>query len=321
MHSFKAAINQELKEFDKYFNSSLKSNIKLLDIINRYIIKRKGKELRPILVFLAAKLCGNVNQKTHVAASLMQLLHTATLLHDDVVDYSHKRRGFFSLNAIWRNKIAVLVGDFLLSKGLLAALETKNYDLLDIASNAVKMMSEGELLQIEKARKLDITEEVYYDIIYKKTASLIETCTCLGAISADANKEQVNALKNFGMNIGMAFQLKDDLFDFSLNNNTGKPAANDIKEHKLTLPIIHSLNNSSRKEKRWIMKIIKKKSSDKEQVLELINFVHEKGGIKYTEQKMESYYRNSINNLNIFEDSELKTAMVDLAKYIMKRDK
>lgn len=315
----KSPIQKELKEFDPYFKNAMRTKVRLLDIINHYIIKRKGKEMRPILVFLAAKLCGETSQSTFTAATLTQLLHTATLVHDDVVDEAYERRGFFSINALWKSKVAVLVGDFLLSKGLLIALDNDEFDQLKVVSESVKEMSEGELLQIEKSKKLDITEEVYFDIIYKKTASLIAACTQLGALSVNADTETQEKMKQFGANLGIAFQIKDDLFDYDKQAAIGKPTGNDIKEKKLTLPLISVLRDCSPKERRWVLKSLKKHNKNKERVQELIAFVKEKGGIEYTRKKMLEYKAKAEAIIMTFPESEIRTAMCALVDYTIDR--
>jgi octaprenyl-diphosphate synthase len=317
----KAPIASEMKEFESYFRKSMSSKVRLLDIINRYIIKTKGKELRPILVFLSAKLSGEISHSTYTAASLTQLLHTATLIHDDVVDEAYERRGFFSINALWKSKAAVLIGDFLLSKGLLVALENNEYEQLQVVSEAVREMSEGELLQLEKSRKLNITEEIYFEIIYKKTASLIASCTHLGAISAKASEEKCQKLKEFGQNLGIAFQMKDDLFDYEKQGDIGKPVGNDIKEKKLTLPLIHVLSTISNSKKRWATRIVKKYNKDNEKVNELIQFVKENGGIEYTREKMLYYKQKAIDCISDFPDSEAKNALLTLVEYTISRTK
>ena len=266
----KAPIASYIEEFEKHFRDSMKSPVPLLNTITRYIIKRKGKQMRPMFVFLSARVCGEVNQSTYHAASLIELLHTATLIHDDVVDDSNERRGFFSLNALWKNKIAVLVGDYLLSRGLLLSLENEEYHLLKIVSNATREMSEGELLQIEKARKLDIEEPVYFEIIRKKTASLIASCCAAGAASVGADAETTEKMRLFGEYVGIAFQIKDDLFDYEKNLATGKPSGIDIKEKKMTLPLIHMLNNVSWNEKRQAMNIVRRHNNEPDKVAELI---------------------------------------------------
>ncbi|RUT78822.1 polyprenyl synthetase family protein [Ancylomarina longa] len=319
--NIKAPIHKDMQDFDLYFRNALKSKIRLLDIINRYIIKRKGKEIRPILVFLSAKLLGKVNPSTFTAAALTQLLHTATLIHDDVVDEAYERRGFFSINGLWKSKAAVLVGDYLLSKGLLIALENKEYNQLQVVSNAVREMSEGELLQMEKSRKLDITEAVYFDIIYKKTASLIASCTELGAVSVGACENDQQKLRLFGQYLGIAFQMKDDLFDYEKQGNIGKPTGNDIKEKKLTLPLIYVLKKISEKEKRWAIRIIRKHNKNPEKVAQLIHFVKENGGIEYTRNKMLEYKNKAIEMLDEFTESDVKLALLNLVDYTISRNK
>ena len=257
VNEIKAPVAHEMEQFELKFKSSMKSTVPLLDKITRYIVKRKGKQLRPMFVFLAAKVCGEMNESTYRAASLIELLHTATLVHDDVVDDSNERRGFFSVNALWKNKIAVLVGDFLLSRGLLLSVDNQDFQLLGLVSNAVREMSEGELLQIEKARKLDIDEAVYYEIIRKKTASLIASCCACGAASVTSDAAVIEKMQSFGEAVGIAFQIKDDLFDYGDGSNIGKPTGIDIKEKKMTLPLIYALNNASFMEKRRVINIVK----------------------------------------------------------------
>ena len=317
----KALIGPEMKDFEGFFKKAVKTNVPLLDIVMNYIIRRKGKQMRPMFVFLTAKLIGEVNNSTYTAATLIELMHTATLVHDDVVDDADKRRGFFSINALWKSKIAVLTGDFLLSKGLLLAIENKEFELLEIVSEAVKEIAEGELLQIEKSRKLDITEETYFEIIYKKTATLIASCTASGAKSAKANDGEMQKLKEFGKYAGIAFQIKDDLFDYQKTNLTGKPTGNDIQEKKITLPLIYALNNSKKSEKKRILKIIQRHNSNKEKVGEVIDFVKLKGGLKYTEQKMLEYKDKAIEILVDFPESPAKKALTGLVEYITTRDK
>lgn len=285
IRDIKAPISDELDIFEKKFRLSMKSSVPLLDTIMTYIVKRKGKQLRPMFVLLTARLFGPINDRTYRGASLVELLHTATLVHDDVVDESYKRRGMFSINALWKNKIAVLVGDYLLSKGLLLALKNKDHDLLEILSEAVEQMSEGELLQIEKARRLDISEAVYFDIISKKTASLIASCCGIGAASGSADSHEVTLLKEFGMKTGIAFQIKDDLFDYG-TDDIGKPTGIDIKEKKMTLPLIYALNQADSSEKRRIISIIKNNDNDPAKVNAVISFVKSKGGIEYADQTM-----------------------------------
>lgn len=321
INDIKSPVKKEMEQFESFFKDSMKTKIRLLDIINRYIIKRKGKEIRPILVFLSAKLIGEINDSTYTAAALTQLLHTATLIHDDVVDEAYERRGFFSINALWKTKAAVLVGDFLLSKGLLIALDNNEFGQLKVVSDAVREMSEGELLQLEKSRKLNITEEVYFNIIYKKTASLIASCTQLGAISAKANAEDQQKLKKFGEYLGIAFQMKDDLFDYEKQGSIGKPTGNDIKEKKLTLPLIYVLRKISEKERRWALNIIRKHNKNTEKVNELISFVKENGGIEYTRHKMIEYKQKALGILGEFPTSEAREALVNLVDYTISRNK
>ncbi|HMV16136.1 MAG TPA: polyprenyl synthetase family protein, partial [Chitinophagales bacterium] len=286
--NLKAPIEQELEIFEQKFREVMRSHVSLLDKVNYYIYQRKGKQVRPMFIFLAAKMCGEVTESTYVGASLVELLHTATLVHDDVVDDAYERRGFFSINALWKNKIAVLVGDYFLSKGLLLALDTKNYNLLHITSTAVKRMSEGELLQMEKARKLDIDESVYLEIITNKTASLIAAACEVGAASTTTDTTLIEKMRLIGEYIGIAFQIKDDLFDYG-EADIGKPRGIDIKERKMTLPLIYTLNNASKEEKKWIINTVKNHNEDKRRVQELIQFIHKKGGIQYTEEKMHEY--------------------------------
>ena len=298
----------------------MKSQVPLLDRITHYIVKRKGKQMRPMFVFLSAGLCGGINEKTHRAATLIELLHTATLVHDDVVDDSNERRGFFSINALWKNKIAVLVGDYLLSKGLLLSVEYKDFNLLSIVSEAVRVMSEGELLQIEKARKLDISEEIYYEIIRQKTASLIASCCAGGAASVDASENDIKEIHHFGELIGMAFQIKDDLFDYGPDGVIGKPTGIDIKESKMTLPLIYALSKTDRSTKRHIVNIIKNHNTEDKKVREVIDFVKANGGLEYATKKMEEYQLKAFDVLNKFQDSIYKNSLRDLVKFTIERN-
>lgn len=298
----------------------MKSQVPLLDRITHYIVKRKGKQMRPMFVFLSAGLCGGINEKTHRAATLIELLHTATLVHDDVVDDSNERRGFFSINALWKNKIAVLVGDYLLSKGLLLSVEYKDFNLLSIVSEAVRVMSEGELLQIEKARKLDISEEIYYEIIRQKTASLIASCCASGAASVDASENDIKEIHLFGELIGMAFQIKDDLFDYGPDGVIGKPTGIDIKESKMTLPLIYALSKTDRSTKRHIVNIIKNHNTEDKKVREVIDFVKANGGLEYATKKMEEYQLKAFDVLNKFQDSIYKNSLRDLVKFTIERN-
>lgn len=315
----KAPIANEMAEFELKFKSSMKSSVPLLDKITRYIVKRKGKQMRPMFVFLSAKVCGEMNESTYRAAALIELLHTATLVHDDVVDDSNVRRGFFSVNALWKNKIAVLVGDFLLSKGLLLSIDNKDFHLLGLVSNAVREMSEGELLQIEKARKLDIDETIYFDIIRKKTASLVSACCACGAASVTSDEKVITRMQTFGEAVGIAFQIKDDLFDYGDGTNIGKPTGIDIKEKKMTLPLIYALNNATFWDKRKIINIVKNNNNDPKKVAEAINFVIKSGGIQYAETKMNEYKNKALEILSTFPDCVSKTSLLELVKYTTER--
>ena len=315
----KAPIEKEMLEFELKFKFSMKSSVPLLDKITNYIVKRKGKQLRPMFVFLSAKVCGEMNESTYRAASLIELLHTATLVHDDVVDDSNERRGFFSVNALWKNKIAVLVGDFLLSRGLLLSIDNNDFHLLGIVSNAVREMSEGELLQIEKARKLDIDEAVYYEIIKKKTASLVASCCACGASSVNTSAESIEKMRAFGEAVGMAFQIKDDLFDYGDGINIGKPTGIDIKEKKMTLPLIYALSNASYFDKKRIINIVKNNNNNPRKVAEVIDFVIKSGGIQYTEKKMNEFKNKAIQILSEFPESPAKDSLIGLVKYTTER--
>ncbi len=316
----KAPIAKEMVEFEKKFRQSMKSKVLLLDTIMSYIVKRKGKQMRPMFVFLSAGTCGEISEATHRGAALIELLHTASLVHDDVVDDASYRRGFFSINALWKNKIAVLVGDFLLSRGLLLSVEHSDFEMLGIVSEAMKEMSEGELLQMEKARKLDITEEVYYNIIWQKTASLIASCCKIGAASVGCEKEVVDKMGEFGHNIGMAFQIKDDLFDYG-DAEIGKPLGIDIKEKKLTLPLIYVLNNATRSDRKRILRTIKRDSDDPKKVAEVIAFVKGAGGLEYAKTVMERYYQDAMTILNSFPDTGYKNSLGDLVRFTIDRTK
>ncbi len=308
--------------FESKFRESMTSKVALLNRITHYIVNRKGKQMRPMFVFLTAKLLndGEVNERTYRGAAVIELIHTATLVHDDVVDESNKRRGFFSINALWKNKIAVLVGDYLLSKGLLLSIDNSDFDLLRIISVAVREMSEGELLQIEKARRLDITEAVYYEIIRQKTATLIAACCSLGACSVKPETEDVETFRKFGELCGMAFQIKDDLFDYG-NQRIGKPTGIDIKEQKMTLPLIYVLNHCSKKEKSWVINSIKNHNKDKIRVKEVISFVKDKGGLEYAVAKMLSYRDEALGLLKSYPESEYRSALELMVNYVVERDK
>lgn len=317
----KAPVDRELKEFEIRFRKSMKSNTPLLDRITHYIVKRKGKQMRPMFVFLSARLCGDTNDATYTAASLIELLHTATLVHDDVVDDANLRRGFFSINALWKNKIAVLVGDFLLARGLLLSVEEGRYELLRIVSEAVSQMSEGELLQIEKSRKLDITEEVYFDIIRQKTASLIAACCSSGAHSVGADEETTKRMGKFGELVGMAFQIKDDLFDYGSGQGIGKPTGIDIKEKKLTLPLIYAINNASKSDRRRIIQTVKHHNTDKVRVGEIIQYVVDSGGLDYAHGKMMEFRDRALEILHTFESDDARNALEELVNYTIHRKK
>lgn len=316
----KLPIKNEMELFEEKFKESMLSKVPLLNRITYYIVRRKGKQMRPMFVFLVAKMVSNggFDERTYRGASVVELIHTATLVHDDVVDDSNRRRGFFSVNALWKNKIAVLVGDFLLSKGLLLSIDNEDFDLLKLISIAVREMSEGELLQIEKARKLDITEDIYFDIIRKKTATLIAACCGIGAASVGANQDCVRKMRKFGEYIGVAFQIKDDLFDYS-DEKIGKPTGIDIKEQKMTLPLIYTLNNCSKKEKSWLINSIKKHNKNKKRVKEVIAFVKENGGIEYTTTKMNDYKNKALSILEDFPESEYKRSLKTMIDYVVER--
>jgi octaprenyl-diphosphate synthase len=321
IREIKKPIQQEMLLFEKKFKSSLNSNVPLLDKILHYIVKRKGKQMRPMFVFLSGKLFGDVNESSFRAASLIELLHTATLVHDDVIDDANMRRGFFSINALWKNKIAVLVGDYLLSQGLLMSLENQEYDLLQIVSKAVKEMSEGELLQIEKARKLDIEEDVYFEIIRQKTATLIAACCACGAVAANQDKETVERMRKFGELIGIAFQMKDDLFDYYNEDLIGKPTGIDIKEQKMTLPLIYTLKNSDKKQKKFIIQTVKNHNTNSERVAEVLDIVKRSGGIDYTIDKMKSYQKEALQVLKTFDDNESRNSLELLVNFVIERKK
>jgi len=320
LNSIKAPIETELKTFELRFRESMQNKVALLDKIMRYIVKRKGKQVRPMFVFLSAKLCEDTTDSTYHAASLVELLHTATLVHDDVVDDSLERRGFFSINALWKNKIAVLVGDYLLSQGLLLALEHDEFRLLKIVSRAVKAMSEGELLQIEKARRLDIKEDIYYEIIRQKTASLIAAACCAGAASSTNDEQKIKAMHQFGEKIGIAFQIRDDLLDFS-EEEIGKPKGIDIKEKKMTLPLIYALNHAEKKQRGRIINIIKNKSTEPKKVVEVINFVRNSGGIPYAQEAMYRYRSDAFEILHTFPDCPARDSLQQLVNFVTERKK
>jgi len=319
IEQLKHPIREELERFEGRFSNAMTSKIALLNRITHYIVNRKGKQMRPMFVFLAAKLLGTTNERTYRAASVIELIHTATLVHDDVVDDSNKRRGFFSINALWKNKIAVLVGDYLLSKGLLLCIDHKDFDFLEIISTAVREMSEGELLQIEKARSLDIDEEVYYEVIRKKTATLIASCCALGACSVNASEVDVEKMRSFGEKIGMAFQIKDDLFDYG-ERRIGKPTGIDIRERKMTLPLIHVMETCSSSERRWLKRNLKKYNTNRKKVNEIIEFVKSKGGLDYAVEKMHAFQNEANLILNTFPESDAKDSLQKLVSYVIDRE-
>jgi octaprenyl-diphosphate synthase len=318
LDDIKAPVAREMDEFEQKFRASMKTRVLLLDKIMNYIVKRKGKQMRPLFVFLSAGSCGGITESTFRAASLIELLHTASLVHDDVVDDASHRRGFFSVNALWKNKIAVLVGDFLLTRGLALSLENREFDILGIANHAVKEMSEGELLQMEKARRLDVNEEVYYEIIRQKTASLIASCCAAGASSAGAPQEVVDKMKKLGECVGMAFQIKDDLFDYG-EDEIGKPLGIDIKEKKMTLPLIYALSKSSWLEKRKITNIVRNESEKPKKVREVIEYVKRSGGIEYAKQAMDRYFRQSMQMIEELPESPYRTSLSQLVQFTIER--
>ncbi|MDR0223556.1 MAG: polyprenyl synthetase family protein [Myroides odoratus] len=315
-------IKVEMELFEKKFHKSMATKVALLNRITYYIVNRKGKQMRPMFVFLVAKMVqGEVNERTYRGASVIELIHTATLVHDDVVDDSNKRRGFFSLNALWKNKIAVLVGDYLLSKGLLLSIDNGDFDLLRIISVAVREMSEGELLQIEKARRLDITEDVYYEIIRQKTATLIAACCALGAASVEPdNVDLIERMRKFGEVIGMAFQIKDDLFDYT-DGPIGKPTGIDIKEQKMTLPLIYALNTATKEKRKWLINSVKNHNEDKRRVKEVIDYVKEAGGLSYATERMIAYQQEALQLVEDFPHSPFKEALITMVNYVIERKK
>ena len=320
LEEIKNPIRQEMKLFEKKFQESMRSEVFLLDKITRFILKTKGKQIRPMFVFLCAKLVGEITEKTYRGASMIELIHTATLVHDDVVDESFKRRGFFSINALWKNKIAVLVGDYLLSKSVIISTENQDFDILAVISKTIREMSEGELLQLEKSRKLDITEDVYYEIIRKKTATLIAACCEVGAISNNVNVELAQKIRDFGTYTGIAFQIKDDLFDYLKKNATGKPVGIDIKEKKLTLPLIYAMNSVKKDKRKYYFNIVKNHSHETGKVNELMEFVKKSGGISYAEKVMLNYQIKALEILDEFPDNEAKKSLQLMLNYIIKRD-
>lgn len=320
LEDIKAPIAKEMNDFEQKFRSSMKTRVLLLDKIMNYIVKRKGKQMRPMFVFLSAGTCGGITESTYRGAALIELLHTATLVHDDVVDNANYRRGFLSINALWKNKVAVLVGDFLLSRGLILSVENRDYELLKIVTDAVKEMSEGELLQMEKARNMSMSEEVYYEIIRQKTASLIASCCAVGAASSGGANGTVERMKTFGEKIGMAFQIKDDLLDYS-DEAIGKPRGNDIRERKVTLPLIHALSKATWLEKQRVMRVVKSADKKPRQVNEVIAFARDNGGIAYAKQKMKQFFDEALELLGTFEDTVYKESLSGLVQFTIQRSR
>lgn len=318
LDDIKAPVAQEMIAFEEKFRASMKTKVLLLDKIMGYIVKRKGKQMRPLFVFLSAGTAGQIGEATFRGASLIELLHTATLVHDDVVDNSNYRRGFFSVNALWKNKIAVLVGDFLLSRGLILSVENKDFDLLSLVTHAVREMSEGELLQMEKARRLDINEEVYYEVIRQKTASLIASCCAVGASSGGGDAETVERMRTFGEKVGMAFQIKDDLFDYG-EDQIGKPVGIDIKEKKMTLPLIYALNRAGWLEKQRVLAAVRGADKKPKNVKEVIDFVRQSGGIAYAQQTMQRFHQEALNVLQTFPESNYRTSLQGLVAFTIER--
>ena len=321
LDNIREPVKPEMKEFNRRFRKSISSSVPLLNLVTAYVLKRKGKQMRPLFVFLASKMTGSVTDSSYTAASLIELMHTATLVHDDVVDESNQRRGAYSINALWKSKAAVLVGDYLLSKGLLVSLENKEFELLEIVSNAVKEISEGELHQIQKSRKLDISEEEYFEIIRRKTASLIAACTACGAKSVKVDDETLEKMWSFGELVGIAFQIRDDLFDYQKNGLVGKPMGNDIKEKKLTLPIIYALEQSDRSHRKKILRMISSQRKNSKNLDLIIQFVIDQGGIEYSTKKMNEYKEKALEILTEFPNSEAKESLIALVNYSINRKK
>ena len=317
----KLPIKNEMELFEKKFSNLMISNVSLLNRITHYVVNRKGKQMRPMFVFLSSKLISSEvsSEKVYRAASIIELIHTATLIHDDVIDSSNMRRGFFSLNALWKNKIAVLVGDFLLSKGMLLCIDNNDFDLLKIISSSVKDMSEGELLQIEKARRLDIDEQTYFEIITKKTASLIASCCALGAAASNGSKDQIEFFRKLGEKVGIAFQLKDDLFDYG-DKKIGKPVGVDLKEKKLTLPVIYAINNSSKSKKKWLINSIKNHNKNNKVIKEVIDYVKAVGGLEYSNNKLNLIHQSALNDLKELDESVYKESLIKLINYVIERE-
>jgi len=321
LNDIRRPVAGEMRIFQNTFKSAIHSDVSLLNIISSYILRNKGKQIRPLFVFLTAKMLGNVSESTYTAASLIELMHTATLIHDDVVDESYERRGLFSMNAIWRSKLSVLLGDYFLARGLLLAATKKDHALLDIVSDTVKEMSEGELLQLQKSRKLNIDTDSYYEVIRKKTATLIASCTASGAKSAGADQEEIDRLYSMGIDIGMAFQIKDDLFDYQPRGLTGKPTGNDLKEKKFTLPLIYALEQSGTSEKRSIMRLIRNGGMDSGKIKRVFDFVNERGGLAFAEKRMYEYKEKADAVLLSYPPSEARQSLLDLVAFTVERKK
>ncbi len=321
LNEIRKPIHPEMQQFEKHFRESMKSNIPLINVITNYLLRRKGKQMRPMFVFLTAGLCGDITPSSYNAASLIELLHSASLIHDDVVDESYERRGFFSINALWKSKVSVLLGDYLLAKGLLLSVKEKEYELLRLVSDAVREMSEGELMQMQKSRKLNITKEEYFEIIRKKTATLIAACTACGAWSACQDNELTEKFRNFGEKVGMAFQIKDDLFDYQQKGFIGKPTGNDIKEKKFTLPLIHALEVCPEKERKHIIRTIRRHNNNARKVQEVIAFARSYKGLEYSEKQMLVYRDEAMDILAEMPDNQHKKSLQDLVNYVVERKK
>jgi octaprenyl-diphosphate synthase len=317
----KQPISEDLIAFDNYFRQVMKTNVPLLNLVMRYLLKRKGKQMRPILVFLTARLLGTPNESTHTAAALIEILHTATLIHDDVVDDSHERRGFFSINALWKSKVSVLLGDYLLAKGMMLAIGNKEYEILNLVADAVREMSEGELQQIKNSRKLSISQAEYFEIIRKKTATLISCCSSCGAKSVDMSDEIVNRMKRFGELLGIAFQIKDDMLDYQLNSLTGKPKGNDIQERKLTLPLIYALETAEGSDKRRVLRVLNRVGKNAHEFREVLDFVNRFNGLAFAEEKMNDFASQALLELTPFPESEVKKALCEFVSYTIFRNK
>jgi octaprenyl-diphosphate synthase len=321
LQDIRRPVAEEMKTFQSTFRDSIRSNVTLLNLISAYILRNKGKQMRPLFVFLTAKMTGNITDSTYTAATLIELMHTATLIHDDVVDESYERRGLFSMNAIWRSKLSVLMGDYFLARGLMLASRKRDHDLLDIVADAVNEMSEGELLQLQKSRKLNIDTASYYEVIRKKTATLIAACTASGAKSSGASQETIARVYQMGIDIGMAFQIKDDLFDYQPRGVTGKPAGNDLKEKKFTLPLIYALEQSSRSEKRSVYKLIRNGSMSNDKISRVVDFVKAHDGLNFAEQKMHEFKKKAEEVLYSFPESSARQALLDLVTFTVERNK